>query len=57
VTSAEEITRNANALDARLKECLRELQRRISEAVQEIEEQNTVEKTKLIERKNQNKIR
>lgn len=37
VTSAEEITKNANALDARLKECLKELQRRISEAVQEIE--------------------
>jgi len=37
VTSAEEITKNANALDARLKECLKELQHRISEAVQEIE--------------------
>jgi Mg2+ and Co2+ transporter CorA len=37
VTSAEEITKNANALDARLKECLKELQRRIGEVVQEIE--------------------
>jgi hypothetical protein len=37
VTNAEEITKNANVLDARLKECLKELQRRISEAVQEIE--------------------
>jgi Mg2+ and Co2+ transporter CorA len=40
VTNAEEITKNANALDTRLKECLKELQRRISEAVQEIEGQN-----------------
>jgi len=43
VTSAEEITKNANVLDARLKECLKELQRRIGDAVQEIEDQNAVE--------------
>ena len=40
VTNAEEITRNANVLDDHLKRCLNELQRRICEAVQEIEGQN-----------------
>jgi Mg2+ and Co2+ transporter CorA len=40
VTNAEEITKNANALDDHLKQCLKELQRRISEAVQQIEDQN-----------------
>jgi Mg2+ and Co2+ transporter CorA len=40
VTNAEEITKNANVLDDHLKRCLKELQRRISEAVQEIEKES-----------------
>jgi len=41
VTNAEEITQNANDLDIRLEECLKELQRRIDEAVQEIEDEDS----------------
>jgi F0F1-type ATP synthase membrane subunit b/b' len=37
VTNAEGITKDAKTLDDHLKECLKELQLRISEAVQEIQ--------------------